>query len=496
MKGWIADRAKDILRTRLTMGPKKLQEHLEGQFPVKIAYTKVWEGRQRALDELHGTWQESFRMLWSFKAELEATCPGSVVEIDFKKTKGDKIRFSRMFVAIKACVDGFLVGCRPYLGVDSTHLTGKYNGQLAAATAVDGHNWMYPVAYGIFYKETKANWIWFMKQLKRAIGIPCGLTIHTDACKGLETAVHKVFGDAAEHRECFRHLMHNFRKKYQGDVLKYMWPCAWACTTRRHEWLWNKISETCPEAIPYLQDNHKHVWSRAKFSGECKVDYVNNNISECFNNWIKNFKGLLVDNLVDMIRGKIMEKIAMRQLISQKLEGPILPSVLNELKEKSRNLNYTIKGSGGLKAEVSGLTRDNFPWRHAVDLEGKTCSCGQWQISGKPCTHAIAFIGSLRKVKLDDYVHDYYSVERFKATYQFLVNPMVDKSQWPAVDPGFEMWPPKLERAAGRPKVKRIKSMGEPRKRALINAKDAFGLGILRRAAGSLLLNLVMNYHL
>jgi hypothetical protein len=48
----------------------------------------------------------------------------------------------------------FLTGCRPYLGVDSTHLTGKCNGQLAAAIAIDGHNWMYPVAYGIFYKET------------------------------------------------------------------------------------------------------------------------------------------------------------------------------------------------------------------------------------------------------------------------------------------------------------------------------------------------------
>ena len=36
---------------------------------------------------------------------------------------------------------------------------------------------------------------------------------------------------------------------------------------------------------------------------------------------------------------------------------------------KSRNLKYTIKGSGGLKAEISGLTKDNYPWRHAVDLE-------------------------------------------------------------------------------------------------------------------------------
>ena len=60
-----------------------------------------------------------------------------------------------MFVEIKACVDRFLAGCRPYHGVDSTHLTGKYNGQLATATTIDGHNWMYPVAYGIFLQGDK-----------------------------------------------------------------------------------------------------------------------------------------------------------------------------------------------------------------------------------------------------------------------------------------------------------------------------------------------------
>jgi hypothetical protein len=159
-----------------------------------MSYNKVWEGRQLALKGLHGTWEESFKMLWNFKDELEATCPESIVEIDCKKNKKNgRVYFSRMFVAIKACVNGFLAGCRPYLGVDSTHLTGKYNEQLAAATAIDGHNWMYPVAYGIFYKETKADWTWFLRQLKRAIGTPRGLTIHTDACKGLETAVHNVF---------------------------------------------------------------------------------------------------------------------------------------------------------------------------------------------------------------------------------------------------------------------------------------------------------------
>jgi hypothetical protein len=48
-------------------------------------------------------------MLWSFKVELEATCPGSIVEIDCKKKKDGKVYFSMMFVAIKACVEDFLL---------------------------------------------------------------------------------------------------------------------------------------------------------------------------------------------------------------------------------------------------------------------------------------------------------------------------------------------------------------------------------------------------
>ena len=102
----------------------------------------------------------------------------------------------------------------------------------------------------------------------------------------------------------------------------------------------------------YLETNHKQIWSRAKFSADCMVDYVNNNISECFNNWIKDYKSFPVDILMDAIRGKIMEKIATRQKIAARLTGRVLPSVINELNIKSRSLKYTITGSGGLKAEV------------------------------------------------------------------------------------------------------------------------------------------------
>jgi hypothetical protein len=152
-----------------------------------------------------------FPCFFNWKAEIECKSPGSIVEIELLKN-GSKYHFNRIFVVFKPCIDGFLAGCRPYVGIDSTALNGKFKGQLASAIAVDGHNWLYYVAFAVFDSETSDNWEWFMKQLHRAIGSPPGLVISSDACKGLETAIDLVFPNC-ENRECMRHLYANFMKK-------------------------------------------------------------------------------------------------------------------------------------------------------------------------------------------------------------------------------------------------------------------------------------------
>jgi hypothetical protein len=139
-------------------------------YHLRLSYSVVWDGRKKALEQLQGKWDDSFENIFSFKAEVEKTNPESLVDIEFEQV-GKKKRFTRMFVALKACVDGFLNGCRPFLGVDSTHLTGKLKGQLASATAIDGHNWMFPVCYGVFGSETTENLKWFFNRLQQAIKI-------------------------------------------------------------------------------------------------------------------------------------------------------------------------------------------------------------------------------------------------------------------------------------------------------------------------------------
>jgi hypothetical protein len=96
---------------------------------------------------------------------------------------------STVFCALGPCILGFRDGCRPYLSVDLTVLNGRWNGQLASATGVDGHNWMFHLASGFFPSETVESWTWFMTQLKKVVGDLSVLAICSDAQKGLMHAV-------------------------------------------------------------------------------------------------------------------------------------------------------------------------------------------------------------------------------------------------------------------------------------------------------------------
>jgi len=66
-------------------------------------------GKERTLHEVHGKWEESFEMLFRWKAEVMKGCPGSVIEIKVLEADG-QVYFHHFFCALKPCIDGFLEG--------------------------------------------------------------------------------------------------------------------------------------------------------------------------------------------------------------------------------------------------------------------------------------------------------------------------------------------------------------------------------------------------
>ena len=68
---------------------------------------------------------------------------------------------------------------------------------------------------------------------------------------------------------------------------------------------------------------------------------------------------------------------------------------------------------------------------------------------------------------------------KFRVAYEGRVEPMPDRSDWPEVNLGFKIFPPRQKRAAGRPKTQRIRGCLEKNP----NKKKAKGMGTLKRPA-------------
>ena len=63
-----------------------------------------------------------------------------------------------MYVCMDAMKAGFVQGCRPFIGLDGTHLKGPHGGQLLAAIGCYGNKYMFPVARAAIEVENLDSW--------------------------------------------------------------------------------------------------------------------------------------------------------------------------------------------------------------------------------------------------------------------------------------------------------------------------------------------------
>jgi hypothetical protein len=180
----------------------------------------------------------------------------------------------------------------------------------------------------------------------------------------------------------------NFKKRYTGKIFEdHLWAAAYSWAPYFFEKHWNAMDEENLEAMNYIRQCHTKIWARSQFWTHCKVDYITN---KYFNNWVKKYKGLNLDDFMDMIRQLIMDKWDIRRDVSAKIEGVILPYIMKELREQSRNLDMDIHRSGDILGEVG--VKGGSGYKYVVNLEEKICSCTKWQVLSITCKHAIAFI--------------------------------------------------------------------------------------------------------
>jgi hypothetical protein len=97
--------------------------------------------------------------------------------------------------------------------------------------------------------------------------------------------------------------------------------------------------------------------------------------------------------MLDKIRTMLVTKFVERYKVASNMVGTIIPSIIEHLNATSKEIkDHEVLIVRGVTAEVTMSTI-----RHAVNLDGKTCSCRAWQVTGQPCNHALLVIAKLSR---------------------------------------------------------------------------------------------------
>ncbi|XP_057963150.1 uncharacterized protein LOC131154413 [Malania oleifera] len=456
-RSWVASIVKEKLKVFPNYKPKDIVNDIKQQYGVQLNYFQAWRGKEIAKEQLQGSYKEAYNQLPFFCERIIETNPGSFATFTTKEDSS----FHRLFVSFHASLYGFQQGCRPLLFLDSIPLKSKYQGTLLAATAVDGDDGVFPVAFAVVDAETEDNWRWFLLQLKSALPSCRSITFVADREKGLKESIAKIC-ESPYHGYCLRYLTEQLIRDLKGQfshevkrlLIEDFYEAAYAPKVEGFQKCVESIKSISPEAYNWVIQSEPSHWANAFFQG-ARYNHMTSNFGELFYGWASDAHELPITQMVDVIRGKIMELIYQRGTDSNEWLTRLTPSMEEKLEKEGLKVHsLQVLLSAGSTFEVRGDSVEE------VDIDRWDCTCKAWQHTGLPCCHAIAVISCVGRSSYD-YCLRYLTTESYRLTYSESIHPIpnVDRSlPKDTSQVAVTVTPPPTRRPPGRPTTKRFGS--------------------------------------
>ena len=243
---FIADKIKELVRAQPNLCVAAIAADIKRNYHYTASYRKCWEAKQKAMAMIYGDWDISYRLLPRWLHAVKHFCPGSVTDVTgFQLQNPSKALFDRAFWAFAPCIEGFM-HCPPILSIDATFLYGKYKEYMLVATALDGNNHIFPVAFAIVETESGDTWGWFLETIAPLIKHRDGqITLISDRHPRIIAAVkhQQQYFYNWRHRYCLRHICSNFNTKFKNKTLKRM---VWNAGIQAQLWKFNKCNQSEP----------------------------------------------------------------------------------------------------------------------------------------------------------------------------------------------------------------------------------------------------------
>ncbi|KAF6145582.1 hypothetical protein GIB67_037615 [Kingdonia uniflora] len=370
---WVANYCEDGLRNIKLSRPIDVFTTIRRKFGIDLFYWTFWNAWTICMERIVGSYDERYFKMPSLTIEPLTANPGSIIGCSRDDAT---LQWTGTMVMFKASYDGWLRGYRPVLGLDGCFLKGKYGGVCLSIIGLDGNNGLFPVATYFCRSECYDTWNTFLQALQPWLDQhDAKLTFISDRQKGLIKAV----------ADNFHHCNHR--------------------TIDKDNFL-AKLGEDHLSARHWLKREPPKTWCRSHFNSTAKCEYIANNFSESFNNWILKVR--------DKPLYKTLEKLNMMMM----------------------TLMYDRRAKASVDKNKWTTTKDGERW--TVNLDAQECECKEW--------HAI-------------YCSEYHWVSTYMKAYASAVYPVANETSW--VKPPREFRPPPLLRPTGRPRKSRRKDEDE-----------------------------------
>ncbi|RHN64458.1 putative transcription factor interactor and regulator CCHC(Zn) family [Medicago truncatula] len=457
-RGWVGNIIKEKLKASPNYRPKDIADDIKREYGIQLNYSQAWRAKEIAREQLQGSYKEAYTQLPFFCEKIKETNPGSFATFTTKEDSS----FHRLFVSFHASITGFRQACRPLIFLDSILLNSKYQGELLAATSVDGNDGIFPVAFAVVDAETEDNWHWFLQELKSALSTSEQITFVADFQNGLKKSLSEIF-ENCYHGYCLRHLADKLNKDLKGqlshEARRFMvndfYAAAYASKLEIFERSIENIKGISPEAYNWVIQSEPEHWSNAFFNG-ARYNLMTSNFGQQFYSWVSEANELPITQMIDVLRGNMMETISTRREKSNQWITKLTPSkeeIIQKETSDARSLQVLL--SQGTTFEVCGQSVE------IVDIDNWDCSCKGWKLTGLPCCHAIAVFECVGR-DLYDYCSRYLTVDNYRLTYTEPIHALPDIDKPVQVESAMEVvtvTPPPTKRPPGRPKSKQVESI-------------------------------------
>lgn len=454
-RGWVGSIIKEKLKTSPKYKPKDIADDIMREYGIQLNYSQAWRAKEIAKELLQGSFKEAYSMIPFLCEKIKETNPGSIATFTTK----DDSSFHRLFVSFHASISGFQQGCRPLLFLDSTPLNSKYQGILFSAIASDADDGIFPIAFAVVDAVNEDNWHWFLQELKSAASIFGQITFIADIENGLKKALAEVF-DNCYHSYCLHHLTEKLNRELKGQfshearrfLINDFYTAANALTHEGFQQALENIRGISCDAYNWVIQNEPEHWANAYFPG-ARYNHTTSNFGQPLYSWVAEASELPITQMMDILRGNMMETIYKRRIDSNQWMTKLTPSNEEKLhKEIAIACSLEVLLTEGNAYEVDG---------ESIDVENLVCSCKGWQLTGLPCCHAIAVLECIGRSPYD-YCSKYLTTESYRLTYAESIYPVPnvdipdqnEADQWVVT-----VTPPPTKRLPGRPKAKPTESV-------------------------------------